>query len=108
MLFRSVGSRGASQVSGLSFEVDDQKALEKEARGKAISDARTQAEVLAKQLGVSIVRVVGFSEGGRGGPVYYAKAAGVTMDSAAPVSSPEIPVGQNKITSDVAITYEVK
>ncbi len=111
-LLSGVGSRGASQVSGLSFTIDDQKALEADARGKAIDDARKKADELAKQLGVSIVRVVGFNEGGGyGGPVYYAKAmsadSGMGGAQATP-PSPEIPTGQNKITSNVSVTYEIQ
>ena len=108
-LLSGVGSRGASSVSGLSFTIDDQKLLEATARGKAIDDARTKADALADQLGVQIVRVVGFNEGGGGGPIYYAKA--MAMDSAtgnAPAPAPEIPVGQNKIISNVTISYEIR
>lgn len=108
-LLAGVGKLGASQVSGLSFTVDDPTALEAQARGKAIDDAHTKAEALATQLGVTLVRVVGYSEGG-GGPVYYAKS--VAMDSAGmgavPAAAPEIATGQNKITSDVSVTYEIR
>lgn len=109
-ILSGVGSRGASQVSGLSFQVDDQKTLEQQARGKAITDAREQAEKLAKQLGVSLVRVVNFSEGGRGG-VYYAKTMAMGMggaDMAEAAPAPALPVGQNKITSSVYVTYEIR
>ncbi|MEY4747709.1 MAG: hypothetical protein RLZZ416_758 [Candidatus Parcubacteria bacterium] len=111
-LLSGVGSKGASQVSGLSFTIDDQKALEAQARGKAIDDARAKAEALAKQLDVDIVRVVGFNEGGRGGPIYYAKT--MAMDASgmggAPEAAPapQLPVGQNKITSNVSIVYEIR
>jgi uncharacterized protein YggE len=109
-LLSGVGGLGASQVSGLSFTVDDPTSLQATARGKAIDDAHTKAVALAAQLGVRIVRVVGYSEGG-GGPVYYAKA--MAMDSAggmaAPAApAPEIATGQNKITSDVSVTYEIQ
>ncbi len=107
-LLSGVGSRGATNVSGLSFTVADQNGLEAQARDKAIQDAKGKAEVLAKSLGVQLVRVVGFSEGG-GGPIYYAKAMSVGMgasDSAAP--APEIPTGQNKITSNVSVMYEIR
>ena len=63
-LLSGVGSRGASQVSGLSFTVDDEDALQAEARQMAIDEARDKAEALAAQLGVNIVRVVGVREGG--------------------------------------------
>ena len=66
--------------------------------------------ILLVTLGVSIVRIVGFNEN-NGGPIYYAKT--MSMDSAgmggAPAApAPEIPVGQNKITSNVNITYEIR
>ncbi len=108
-LLSGVGGKGASQVSGLSFTTDDPDALQAEARSKAIADAKTKADELAKELGVKIVRIVGFSEDGGGRPIYYAKtmSAGMgAMDSAAPV--PELPVGQNKITSNVSVTYEIR
>lgn len=108
-LLSGVGARGISQVSGLSFTVADQKLLESQARAKAITDARAKADVLAKQLGVQVVRVVGFSEGGGGypGPIAY----GMTMSADASrkeATPPELPVGQNKITSSVSVTYEIR
>lgn len=109
-LLSGVGSRGASSVSGLSFTIDDQDKLEAEARDKAIAKAKDKAEVLAKSLGVHIVRVVGFSEGG-GGPIYYAKAMmadGLGMGGESAPPSPDIPTGQNKITSNVTVTYEIR
>lgn len=107
-LLSGVGSKGATNVSSLSFTVADQKALEVQARGKAIADARAKADELAKQLGVSLVRVVGYAEGGDG-RVYYAKAMDMAVGgapSAAP--APEISMGQNKITSSVTISYEIR
>ncbi len=110
-LLAGVGSKGASSVSGLNFTIDDQDALDAEARDKAIAKAKEKAEALADSLGVDIVRVVGFSEGGGGGPIYYAKTMGLGMGGATDAAmppSPEIAVGQNKITSNVTITYEIR
>lgn len=108
-LLSGVGSLGATQVSGLSFTIDDQDGLEAQARDKAIAKAKAKADVLARSLGVSIVRVVGFSENGNY-PIYYAKTMAVGMGGAdsAVAPSPEIPTGQNKITSNVNVTYEIK
>jgi uncharacterized protein YggE len=105
-LLSGVGSNGASSVSGLSLTVSNQDALTIQARNKAITDAKNKAEVLAKSLGVTLVRIVGYSENG-GGPVYYPQAVGVAM-SAAAAPAPQIPTGQNKITSNVNITYEIQ
>jgi uncharacterized protein len=108
-LLSGIGSKGATNMSGLSFTIDDQTKLEAEARAKAIDDAREKAEELAGDLDVSLVRVVGFSENGY--QPYYAKT--MTLDSmaygsGAPAPTPEIAVGQNKITSSVSITYEIR
>ena len=109
-ILSGVGSKGAFQVSGLSFTIDDQTALEAEARTKAIDDARAKAQELARELGVSLMRVVGFNENGNV-PIYYAKTmsadSGVGMGGA-PTLAPEIPTGQNQINSNVSVTYEIR
>ncbi|MBI2612932.1 SIMPL domain-containing protein [Candidatus Kaiserbacteria bacterium] len=109
-LLSGVGSLGASSVSGLSFTIDDQDALDAEARGKAIDDARSKAAELAKQLNVSLVRVVGFSENGYYPPMPYAYGMGgdVAMARESKAIGPEIPVGENKIVSNVSVTYEIR
>lgn len=108
-ILSGVGSLGASSVSGLSFTVADEDLLQDQARDKAITDAKNKAESLAKSLGVRVVRIVGFNENGNY-PIYYAKAemsmAADGRGGAAP--SPTIPVGQNKITSNVSVTYEIR
>ncbi len=108
-LLSGVGGKGATDVSSLTFTVADEKAVEAQARGKAIADAQSKAQALAQQLGVSLVRIVGFSENGNY-PVPYAydktMALGASAQSA-PVA-PTIATGQNKITSDVSLTYEIQ
>lgn len=110
-LLAGVGSKGASSVSGLSFTIDDQDKLDAEARDKAIAKAKEKAEALADALGVSIVRVVGFSENSNYPPMPYAYGMGGAerLDaSVAKAVAPEISVGQNKITSNVTVTYEIR
>lgn len=107
-LLAGVGSRGASSVSGLTFTVADEDALKKEARDKAIADAKAKAQQLASSLGVSLVRIVGFSENGATPMPYAAKAADSMAFAAAPSPAPEIATGQNKITSDITLSYEIE
>src|SRR3990167_4409339 len=59
-LLSGVGGRGASDVSGLSFTIEDEDTLKAEARALAIDDAREKATVLAGELKVKLVRVVDF------------------------------------------------
>lgn len=107
-LLSGVGSKGASSVSSLSFTIDDQKGLEAQARDKAIAEAKSKADALAKSLGVSVIRVVGFNENSNQ-PYYYAKATGgMALDSVQAAPAPEVAVGQNKITSNVSVTYEIR
>ncbi|MBX4189355.1 SIMPL domain-containing protein [Candidatus Parcubacteria bacterium] len=103
------GSKGATNISGLSFTVDDQTAIESEARAKAIADAKSKAETLAKNLGVRLVRVISFSDGYGGGPIpYYAKDVALGMGGTANQAvAPSLEPGQNKVTDNVTITYEI-
>lgn len=108
-LLAGVGGKGATEVSQLNFTFDDQDKVQNDARAKAIADAKTKADTLAKQLGVSIVRVVSFNESGYNPYVGYAYGKGAAMDSAvAPQAAPEISVGQNKVTNDVTVVYEIR
>jgi uncharacterized protein YggE len=108
-ILSGVGTRGVSYVSGLQFTVDNEQALQAQARDKAIADAKKQADVLAASLGVSIVRVTGFNENTGGQPVpMYAKMEMSGAASADAVQSPTIPTGQNTIISNVSVTYEIR
>jgi len=103
-----VGSKGATNVSGLTFTTNDPNKDQEDARANAIADAKTQAEALAKSLGVRIVRVVGYSDNTQSpGPIYYASGL-VSMDKATPASAPTIPTGENKTTANVTVTYEIQ
>ncbi|MES2314553.1 MAG: SIMPL domain-containing protein [Patescibacteria group bacterium] len=106
-LFASIGSLQVENINGLSFSVDKPDAIQAEARAKAIADAKSKADQLASQLGVHLVRVVNFSEdnGGYIRPMMY--GAGDAMMSAKAVA-PEVPAGQQKVTSTVSITYEIQ
>lgn len=103
------GEMGAKNISGLDFVIDDMDKIQAEARDKAIKDAKEKAEVLAKSLGVKLKRIVNFSEGGYQPPMYYAMgAAKMEAQSADASVVPQIPMGENKVTSNVTITYEVE
>lgn len=105
-----IGSLGVSNVSGLTFTIDDEDGLNLDARKAAINDAQQKAKELSKDLGVKLVRVVNFSESS--GQPYYARfgfaEATVMDDSAVGAPAPEIPIGENKIISNVSITYEIR
>lgn len=107
-ILAGVGARGIDNVSGLSFEIDDDDALKAKARREAIADAKRKAEVLADDLRVDIVRVAGFSEGNDYARPMYAKMEMAMDGIGGGGAAPELPVGENKITSNVTITYEIR
>lgn len=111
-LISGVGERGATNISGLSFTIDDETELMSQAREMAIADAKEKAEALARDLGMRIDRIVGFSENGMYYPMYdkgyggnMAMEEAYRMDAA---SAPSMPVGENTITSNVTITFELR
>ncbi len=107
-LLSGVGGKGATDISGLSFTVDDEEAQKTEARKLAIADAKAQADILAASLGVKIVKMISYYEDAPMMPMY----GGARMDSmsakAEMAPTPDIPTGENMTTSNVTITYEIK
>lgn len=108
-IFEQVGTLGVQNVNNLAFSVDSRDAVMESAQAKAIADARVKAEKLAASLGVRLGKVVGFSDGGEQPyypPTVYAMSAKVGMDARA--AAPELSTGEQKVTSNVSITYEIK
>lgn len=106
-LISGVGERGATNISGLSFTIDDEDDLKAQARESAIADAREKAEKLADALDVRIVRMIGYYEEEMY-PPYYGYGGDMAMSEAALRVSPNMPTGENEVTSTVNITYEIR
>jgi len=107
-LFAAVGSAGVTDVNGLSFSVDKPDSVQAQARSAAIANAQSKANELAKELGVKLVRIVSFDESGNNpGPIMFNTKV-MSAGMAVPAAAPEIPTGQQKITSNVTITYEIE
>lgn len=110
-VLQGLGDIGVTNISGPDFGIDEEESLLAEARGKAIADAKAKAKVLAKQLGVRLGDITSFSEGNTY-PMYYAKdmayGMGAAENASAPAPTPTIPAGENKIVSNVSVTYEIR
>ncbi len=107
-LLAGVGEKGATDIYGPTFTIDDEDELQREARQKAIADAKLKAKQLADDLNVRLVRVVSFSENGTPWyPMYAMKGYDVAAAEGAR-TVPEIPLGENKISASVSITYEIR
>lgn len=102
------GDLGANQVGGVNFTIDEPSGLEDQAREKAIQDAREKADQLARQLGITIVKVISFSESSGGIPPmpYYARDAALSAGIGG--GSPEIESGSQEVISNVSVVFEVR
>lgn len=95
---------GASNFGSLTYESSKQKDLERDALVRAADDARGRAEVLARELGAQLGRVVSVAEAGMTppGPIVqdFVRAEAAV---AAPVMTGEI-----SIVSRVDVVFELK
>ncbi len=107
-VIQGLGTLGVTELNGPNFTVDNEDALKATARKSAIVDAQTKAKALANDLGIRLGKITSFSESGNYPVPMYAKAMmGATLDTAS--SAPAVvPAGENTISSDVTITYEIK
>ena len=109
-IIAKAGELGSNQVGGVGFEVDDTTALQKQARDKAIADAKEKASVLAKSLGMHLGKAVSFSEdsGSYPVPMMYNSYDKVAMEAGSSAPSPDIQTGSLDVSKTVSITFEIQ
>jgi hypothetical protein len=98
---------GANQIGSLSFEVDEPEKLKAEARAKAIADAKKKAEELKGQIGIKLGKIVNFSENVGGWPVPLYKTVALE-EKGIGSGGPALPAGENEITVNITITYQIR
>jgi uncharacterized protein YggE len=106
-ILQELGTVGVTNLSGPNFAIDDEEGLKADARKKAIDNAKEKAETLASDLGVSLGKITNFSENGNY-PIMYAKGMALDSVASAPAAPAQLPKGENIISSDVTITFEIK
>lgn len=106
----ALGQAEVSDIQGPNFAIENEDDLKAEARKDAIDEARTKAEALARDLGVTLGRITWFSEEEEGSSRYKQTIAyfqeGDYYDESEFGS--ELPQGETKITSNVTLTYEIR
>lgn len=105
-LIAGVGERGATNVSSLTFTVDEDDEAKAEARAAAVAEAKEKAKQLADTLDVRLVRLTGFWEEEGGYYPMYGRGGEESFDAA--VTTPQLPSGENTITSVVNLSYEIR
>jgi len=106
-IIEGIGALGVSDLNGPNFAIDDEDIFKDNARKLAIDEAKLKARKLAKDLGIRLGKITSFSEGENYPRPMYEKAIMLSADSSGSAPA-EIPKGENLITSDVTITYEIK
>lgn len=104
-VFAKAATRGANQVYGPTFTLDDEENLKSQARAKALAVARAKLAAISRDLGVRPVRLVGFTESSNRpppGPMY------ARLDVGGPETVPNIEPGEMEIAVNVSVTYEVQ
>jgi hypothetical protein len=106
-LLGGLGKLEVQNVSGPDFALDDSTAGYTAARADAINKAKEQAELLSRQLGVHLGKIVNFSESSNRYPSPMYGLGGGMMSAKAEVA-PNVPAGENTYTASVSITYEIR
>jgi len=99
---------GVNQVSGLSFTIDEPEQYREEAREEALANAREKARELADLMGVTLGRIVSFSESASGGqpPIpFYNEFAQDGRGGG--VSAPDFEAGSEEVVVIATIEYEI-
>ena len=104
-------NNGANQIQGVSFSFENPEEAQQEARKLAIDNAKTKAQGLAKEAGLTLGKVVSIAEtnSGAGSPIFYGTAAygigGGGMDKSV---APNVEPGSQDIIETMIVVFEVK
>lgn len=99
---------GANQADSVSFTIDDEDALKKQARAEAIEKAKAKAEELSKAAGIKLGKVINVYENYNQPPITLDYYKGEGMGGGGEISAPAIQPGQNEIVVNVTLVYKVK
>jgi uncharacterized protein YggE len=94
-----------TRINSISFTVEDPTTYEKEAREKAMADAKAKAEQLAALGGINLGKPTYISESNYSypTPVYYEARDAAGMSSETPISA-----GEMDITVNIQVTYAIQ
>jgi uncharacterized protein len=98
-------AQGANQINGPMLEIDRPEAALDEARTAAIANARTRAELYARSLGMSVVRVLSVSEAGMPAMPYMRQMA---VGRAASMDVANIEPGEQRLSVGLTVSFELR
>ena len=100
-------SSGSNQIDNIGFSIHDTKALLAQARVAAVKDAMDRAQTYAKAAGVTLGPIKSISESGG---VYQPRPMVRMQAMAGLAAAPPPPVagGEESVTANVTITWEIQ
>ena len=100
---------GANQINGISFDIEDRDAAQKQARDLALKDAEAKAKDVAETVGVTLGEVLSINVNNSSYvqpyPM-YGMGGGMKADMAAESSVP-VSAGQIVVTYEVSLLYGI-
>ncbi len=93
---------GANQMNGINFSIQNTLPMLEKARGQAIADARSRAETYARAAGVSLGPILSISESNTETPRPMYRMAAMAEVRSVPVAA-----GEQSVTADVAVVWEI-
>jgi uncharacterized protein YggE len=99
-------SAGANTINSITFDLADKTQAVKDARAKAVADAKTQAQEIATASGVSLGNIQNISfydTSPIASPMYSGKGGGMAADASVPIQP-----GELTISVTVNLVYEIK
>lgn len=88
---------GATGINGVDFGLANSNAARSEAIGRAVADARTNAEAIARAAGLHIVGIKSIELGGASGPLPMARMAAVNAPTQFDQSNVNVTVSLNVV-----------
>ena len=107
-VIKIAGDLKLNQVGGLSFNIDQPEIYKQQARILALQNAKAKADALAKIMGVSLGKVISFSESGTTPtpyPIYADKAMASGIGGGG--TAPSVSAGSQDIIIDASVVYEL-
>ncbi len=99
---------GANQVGNISFTIDDEEAVKKEAREEAVDKAKKKAKEIAKLTGIKLGKLVNVYESDGSVPIYRTYSYDSMAMEGIGGGAPDIQVGENEVKLEVTLVYEVR
>lgn len=109
VLLEGTTQRGINQIGDVRFFVDDPEKFRDEARREALAKVQRKAKDVAALAGVSIGRLISFSElSQEHAPIIYGESAYAPSLERAAAAPPQIEPGTQDIIVTVSATYTIE